>query len=43
MGRDDKFDEHALPGFYVGPSPENPEEKYVAHVHDRDPPQGDFE
>ncbi|KOO32466.1 opie1 pol protein, partial [Chrysochromulina tobinii] len=29
MGRDDKFDEHALPGFYVGPSPENPEEKYV--------------
>ena len=29
MGRTDKFDEHALPGFYVGPSPENPEEKYV--------------
>ena len=29
MGRTDKFDEHALPRFYVGPSPENPEEKYV--------------
>ena len=29
MGRDDKFDEHAHAGFYVGPSPENPEEKWV--------------
>ena len=29
MGRDDKFDEHAHAGFYVGPSPENPDECWI--------------